>query len=92
VRGNKLTLANVTLVVSNQQDDQVNENRALGQFEFLHLPRVGDYLYLPITFDMEALKVIAVNHSPREFPRVASPGIPLADMKPSITIWAEETY
>jgi hypothetical protein len=92
VRGSKLTVANVTLVVPKGQDKEVNENRMLGQFEFLHLPRVGDDLYLPATFDLEPLKVIAINHSPREFPRVANSEILFADREPSITIWVEETY
>lgn len=93
MRGGNSIIANVTLVVPKRQDAEFNENRALGQFEFLHLPRIGDDLYLPISFDLEALKVIAVNHRPLEFPRVANPLSPSEDRaEPSITIWAEEIY
>ena len=85
-------IASLTLVVPMSSDDEFSQNRVVGDFEFLHLPRVGDFVSIPICFTLNQLKVVGIAHGAREYPRANNHSLPSENLRePRVSIWAEES-
>ena len=86
------TYARVILV--DRPNEDANKSQRLGDFEFLQLPRIGEYISLPLrtnkklSYRFDGFTVKNVIHRPREFPRVSNPVAPSEDdEEPHTIIW-----
>jgi hypothetical protein len=77
------TYASVILV--SRPEENTNNSRTLGDFEFLQLPRIGEEVSLPVltneklSYAFDGYTVRNIIHRPREMPRVNNPHAPSED-------------
>jgi hypothetical protein len=87
-----MVIAKVVLI-NRPEEDEIDDH-ILGEFEFLHLPRIGESVRLPgitqqaLGYRFDGFKVQNVINRPREYPRTANSLAPSQDdMEPQIVIW-----